>query len=250
MAETGTTWKIGQLAGLTGLTVRTLHHYDRIGLLRPSARTPSGHRIYNEHDVRRLYAVITLRSVRMPLESIALLLHGEPDIVGLLHDHVAHIDRQMAAMRALRSRLSLLVWSAEEKGVPGAPDLLDLIEQVNTTEQAFSGYFSDEQLASLARRRDIIGDRPMNDAMAEWPKLIAEVQARMDANTDPSDPRVQELARRWTRLVEMFDGGDPGLRDSLYRMRDDHDQEIRQGGGPGTEMIDYIKRACAAASGT
>lgn len=48
------TWKVGELARTTGLTVRTLHHYDHVGLLQPSGRTASGHRLYEEEDVRRL----------------------------------------------------------------------------------------------------------------------------------------------------------------------------------------------------
>ena len=54
-------WKVGSLASATGLTVRTLHHYDHIGLVSPSGRTPSGHRLYEESDVRRLYQVLALR---------------------------------------------------------------------------------------------------------------------------------------------------------------------------------------------
>lgn len=66
----GPTWKVGQLARLTGLTVRTLHHYDQLGLPRPSARTPSGHRLYDEQDIRRLYRIMALRELGLPLEVI------------------------------------------------------------------------------------------------------------------------------------------------------------------------------------
>ncbi|MGH3481002.1 MAG: MerR family transcriptional regulator [Pseudonocardiaceae bacterium] len=62
----GPTWKVGQLARLTGLTVRTLHHYDQVGLLCPSARTPSGHRLYGDQDVR----IVALRELGLPLEVI------------------------------------------------------------------------------------------------------------------------------------------------------------------------------------
>ena len=50
-------WKVGALAELTGLTVRALHHYDHIGLLTPSGRSSSGHRLYNADDVARLYRI-------------------------------------------------------------------------------------------------------------------------------------------------------------------------------------------------
>lgn len=61
MGETGIeqVWKVGELATEAGLTVRTLHHYDRIGLVHPAGRTNAGHRLYTEADVARLYQVAT-----------------------------------------------------------------------------------------------------------------------------------------------------------------------------------------------
>ncbi|MEU1685299.1 MerR family transcriptional regulator [Micromonospora sp. NPDC005707] len=64
------TWRIGELRRRTGLTVRTLHHWDHVGLLRPSARTSSGHRLYDERDVGRLYRIVALRELGLPLETI------------------------------------------------------------------------------------------------------------------------------------------------------------------------------------
>ena len=66
--------KVGELAQRTGLTVRTLHHYDEIGLLRPSVHTESGHRLYTERDVARLQQVLSLRQLGFALEEIALCL--------------------------------------------------------------------------------------------------------------------------------------------------------------------------------
>ncbi|MFF3336918.1 MerR family transcriptional regulator [Streptomyces sp. NPDC002888] len=57
------TWKVGRLAEASGLTVRTLHHWDTIGLLSPSQRTTGGHREYTEDDLVRLYQVLALRSL-------------------------------------------------------------------------------------------------------------------------------------------------------------------------------------------
>ncbi|HEX2290816.1 MAG TPA: MerR family transcriptional regulator [Pseudonocardiaceae bacterium] len=86
----GQSWKVGQLARLAGLTVRTLHHYDQVGLLSPSARTPSGHRLYGEPDVHRLYRIVALRELGLSLEVIGDLLTGEPDLPDLLRQHLAH----------------------------------------------------------------------------------------------------------------------------------------------------------------
>src|SRR3954465_7980083 len=67
-------WKIGELARRTGLTVRTLHHYDAIGLLPPAERSEGAHRVYGEDDVRRLYRIVSLRSLGFPLDAIAGVL--------------------------------------------------------------------------------------------------------------------------------------------------------------------------------
>jgi DNA-binding transcriptional MerR regulator len=69
-----TTWKIGELARATGLTVRTLHHYDEIGLLAPGRRTYGGHRLYTADDVRRLYRVVALRALGLSLDEVAAWL--------------------------------------------------------------------------------------------------------------------------------------------------------------------------------
>src|SRR4051794_37158323 len=63
-------WKIGELANETGLTVRTLHHYDQIGLLKPSAETEGGHRLYSTADVEQLQKIVTLKQLGFSLERI------------------------------------------------------------------------------------------------------------------------------------------------------------------------------------
>ena len=60
--------KIGELASRTGLTVRTLHHYDEIGLLKPSHRTDSGHRLYTVRDLGRLQQIVSLRQLGFSLD--------------------------------------------------------------------------------------------------------------------------------------------------------------------------------------
>jgi hypothetical protein len=63
-------WTVGELARLAGVTVRTLHHYDRIGLVRPSARTSAGYRSYDVHDLDRLQQVLVYRELGFPLEEV------------------------------------------------------------------------------------------------------------------------------------------------------------------------------------
>ena len=71
-------WRVGQLAELTGVTVRTLRHYDQTGLLHPSGQTSGGHRLYDHANVVRLYRILALRRLRFSLAEIRSLL-DDPD---------------------------------------------------------------------------------------------------------------------------------------------------------------------------
>ncbi|HEX6026010.1 MAG TPA: MerR family transcriptional regulator, partial [Solirubrobacter sp.] len=75
------TYTVGALAEASGLTVRTLHHWDEIGLLRPAERAAAGHRRYSADDVRRLYRIIALRNLGLSLEQVGEALEREgPDL--------------------------------------------------------------------------------------------------------------------------------------------------------------------------
>src|SRR3990167_6381584 len=76
--------KVGDLARRTGLTVRTLHHYDEIGLLKPSGRSESGYRLYSRADVARLHGIQALRHLGLPLADIAAMLDGSGTPPGLI----------------------------------------------------------------------------------------------------------------------------------------------------------------------
>jgi MerR family transcriptional regulator, thiopeptide resistance regulator len=69
-------WKVGDLAKMTGLTVRTMRFYDQIGLFSPSGQTESGHRLYNQSDLSRLHQILTLKELGLSLEEIKLALDG------------------------------------------------------------------------------------------------------------------------------------------------------------------------------
>ncbi|MGC5324217.1 MerR family transcriptional regulator [Brevibacillus sp. SYSU BS000544] len=72
-----TTWKVGELAKLTGLTIRTLRYYDQIGLFSPSGYSDSGHRLYNEEDLSRLHQILALKELNLSLDEVKSVLLGE-----------------------------------------------------------------------------------------------------------------------------------------------------------------------------
>src|SRR5437016_7975257 len=94
--------KVGELARRTGLTIRTLHHYDEIGLLKPSLHTEAGHRLYTAGDVARLQQVVSLRQLGFALEEIHACLDRPEfaplEVIGL---HLARLREQMELQRKL-----------------------------------------------------------------------------------------------------------------------------------------------------
>src|SRR5688500_11904392 len=147
MARDG--WKVGELAGETGLTVRTLHHYDEIGLLKPSRRTRSGHRLYGEADVARLQQVTSLRQLGFPLEQIRDLLDrrgvSPREVVEL---HLARVREQMAQQHALCERLERIAKTLEAAETVSADELIRTIEATTMYEK----YYTPEQREELAAR--------------------------------------------------------------------------------------------------
>jgi DNA-binding transcriptional MerR regulator len=100
---------VGELARLAGVTVRTLHHYDRIGLLTPSGRTPAGYRVYELADVDRLQQVLVYRGLGFGLEEIAALL-DDPDA-----DAGEHLRRQHRLLLEQRDRTDAMVAAVEKE---------------------------------------------------------------------------------------------------------------------------------------
>ncbi len=102
-------WTVGELARLAGVTVRTLHHYDRIGLVRPSERTSAGYRSYDLRDLDRLQQVLVYRELGFPLEEVATLL-DDPDA-----DPAAHLRRQHRLLRERLERTQAMVAAVEKE---------------------------------------------------------------------------------------------------------------------------------------
>lgn len=99
---------VGEVAALAGVTVRTLHHYDRIGLLQPSGRTSAGYRQYSPADLDRLHQVLLYRELGFSLEEVATLLSGDAD-------PAEHLRRQHRLLRDRLERTSAMVAAVEKE---------------------------------------------------------------------------------------------------------------------------------------
>src|SRR5262249_36498425 len=143
--------KVGELAKRTGLTIRTLHHYDEIGLLAPSGRTESGHRLYTADDVARLQQILSLRQLGFALEQVKDCLDrpGFSPLVAIAL-HVAGLKEQMQFERELCERLEALADYFREAGTVSADDFLRTIEVMIMIHN----YYTPEQMEYFKKRRE------------------------------------------------------------------------------------------------
>jgi DNA-binding transcriptional MerR regulator len=231
-------WKIGELARRTGLTVRTLHHYDEIGLLSPAERSDGGHRVYDEAAVQRLYRIVSLRSLGFPLDAIGHALDSERfDPRAAVDDHLRRLKAQIAQERRLVRKLEAL------RDRLDADDFLTTIEELTMRER----YYTPEQLDQLEQRRQELGEDAIKDVEREWAEIFAALRAEMDQGTDPADPKLRPIGDRARELLQMFTGGDPGIEASLKRMYETEGPEKASRGMADPEVFEYLARVRAAA---
>jgi DNA-binding transcriptional MerR regulator len=214
---------VRQFAELAGITVRTLHHYDRLKLLQP-ARTGSGYRIYCVRDLERLEQIVALKFLGIPLKQIKPLLERD---VGKLP---GVLRKQRYALEEKRRRLDQAIDAIRDaetaihsRGADSAmlKKIIEVIEMQDNGEQ-LKQYYSDEAWQKLAERREKM--TPEEKAAAErgaqdWAQLFKDVEALLasDSNPDPAGEKAQALAVRWKGLIHAFTGGDAGVSAGLKK---------------------------------
>ena len=191
-------YTVSDLARISGVTVRTLHHYDAIGLLEPSGRTQAGYRLYSSADATRLGRILVYRACGLPLADIATAL-DEDDPVGHLRRQLAlldarrdDLDRQRETLRrALEARIMGISLDPEE--------MLEVFGEHDPTQHATE---AEERWGDTDAYRES-HRRTSSYTKEDWQRLGAEseeIEAELAAcllDGEPSDgPRAMAAAER------------------------------------------------------
>lgn len=199
LAAMTTRHTVGDAARATGVTVRTLHHWDAVGLVRPSARTPAGYRLYTAADLARAHRVVLYRELGVPLDEIAALLDSPEDADASLRRQRDLVRERLRRLERAADALDRLV-EARERGVLLSPE-----EQV-----ALFGEDWQPSWAAGARERwgetdqwAQFAERAAERTAEEWGAVAAEAEAVLDALADalsrgvlPGSPEAGALAER------------------------------------------------------
>lgn len=235
---------IGGVARHTGLTVRTLRHYDRLGLLVPSRRTVAGYRLYGTPEIERLQKIVALKQLGLPLEEIRRTLDERVvPLSEVLSRQLKLVEAHIQEACRFRDRLRRATSHLQSDARLSDEQVLDLIKE--TTEM--DKYYTPEQLEQLEARAAEVGPERIQQVQAEWKELFAAFRTEMEADSDPEGDKVQGLAARAMSLIEEFTGGDAGIMaslDSMYRKEGSAPLK-RHGQDMPKELWQYYGRALA-----
>ena len=257
-------YRVSDFAEKASVTVRTLHHYDRLGLLKPSGRTEAGYRLYGERDFARLQQIVTLKFIGLPLRQIKDLLDsrqsgksGQPGDPGRSDlDLMATLRLQRRMLLEKRLQVETAIQAIEEAQqslkFSRAPNLtalkkiIEVMERQNAMEWT-KKYYSEEAQAKIAERAKTFTPEMQAKVTQDWNDLIRDVESAISSHEDPTGAKARKLAKRWSEMVRGFTGGDAGVQKGLNKLYAD------QGNWPSSfqklfseEVWQYIKKAMAA----
>src|SRR5574340_284608 len=199
------TYTVKQLATLAGVTVRTLHHYDQIGLLKPSSVGANGYRYYAEHALLRLQQILFYRELDVPLDAIGRILDDpEFDVQTALASHRTALQRESKRIERLIQTIDLTA-----QRLKGNKTMSD--------KQLFRGFTEEEQEKLAAEASERWDTETVRASNARWKKYPpAKRQQILDEGniiyTDmialmseaPSAPNVQAIVKRWHDHLQYF----------------------------------------------
>ncbi|HYM25344.1 MAG TPA: MerR family transcriptional regulator [Vicinamibacterales bacterium] len=196
----GQVYRIREFASLAGVTVRALHHYDRIGLLKPGERSQSGYRLYRDADFVRLEQIVVLKFLGLPLKDIARLVKAELPLADTLRRQRsvlvekrgrldAAIDAISQAEQSMRDRANMPDWDMFKR-------IVREIERQNATDWT-KKYYSPAARAKVAARKRLWTPALQARVTRQWTALVGDVGAAIDALESPSGTRARALAARW-----------------------------------------------------
>lgn len=226
--------KVGEVAKLAGITVRTLHHYDRIGLLSPSARSEGGFRLYSAEDLSRLHAILALRSFGYSLSRVSELLRsGTVRRNEIITMQIEVLEGQAKRALMLKNRLVRLRESgAGEKAV--AADLIDVLAMMRRYEK----HFSLAEIEEMAARSGSAG----RNLRQEWAGLSERVKEAWSSGVDPGSADAMGLVVELYRILGVVSGRNPDLTRRLGGMLRERDGARGRNGLP-RKAYEWLCRA-------
>jgi DNA-binding transcriptional MerR regulator len=243
--------RIQEFAKATGVTVRTLHHYDRLGLLQPQ-RTESGYRAYGERELVRLQRITVLKFIGCSLQEIKALVDRNPDdLRSTLELQKEALERRRKTLDGALKAVEKARLVLEESGNADWQTLKTIVETIEMEQNTdwMNKYYSPDAQKELEKRREELGPEGMQRGQNDWEVLRADCEQAMKEGVDPASERAKELAKRWLALINAFTGGNPEIAEGLTKLYTDRQNWPKTSPAPWSDEITaFILEAKKAAN--
>jgi MerR family transcriptional regulator, thiopeptide resistance regulator len=239
---------VGEVSQVTGVTVRTLHHYDEIGLLRPSGRSESGYRLYAYVDLTRLQEILVWRALGFSLGEIQSILDDPAyDRMKALRRQRELVEREAERLGALRDALDTAI-DAEEKGTT-MPEhtMFDGFDPADYEDEVRERWGDTDAYRESARRTASYDEADWREIRSEWDAIVAELAAAMVAG-EPADgePAMAAAERHRQHISRWFYECPPAMHRGLGRMSADDPRFARNYDAVAPGLAVYVRDAFAA----
>lgn len=237
-----------EFAELAGVTVRALHHYDRLGLLKPAHRSEAGYRLYSRKDMARLEQIVVLKFIGLSLRDIGDVLLQDTSALPQTLRHQQEV--LTAKRRQLDKAISVIAKASKAIGRGDESDwriLATIIKEISMqNDKTWMGqYFSESAKAKIRERQTMWSPELQEQTDKKWKELFYDVQNSL--NEDPGSDRAQALAARWQGLIDEFTGGDQEIQQGLNRLYSDRGNWPRDWKSPvPSEVHQFIQKAMKA----
>ncbi|GAA0314079.1 MerR family transcriptional regulator [Oceanobacillus sp. FSL W7-1281] len=208
-------WSTGQLAALTGLSIRTLRYYDQIGLFSPSLYTEAGHRRYTSEDMQMLLQILVLKKMHLPLEEIKEIIQtNNENLFDTLDQQIDRVKAEIAVQEKLLNQLERTRQEAANTKTISFQELTSLFELIRLNR---SDYFTNKQLDKMREHYRNTSDKAFKQGEERFKELLGELKDKHERGVSPQDKSVQGLAKEWQELLDAFSGGDKNLIESAEK---------------------------------
>ncbi|SEN52174.1 MerR family transcriptional regulator [Lihuaxuella thermophila] len=234
-------YSIGEFARKARVTVRSLHHYEEIGLLLPSATTEGGHRLYSDQDFIRLQQIVLLKSLGFSLQAIRQILDREDSWEDSLRTQLKIVKEEQERLKLMENGLKALLFSYQIEGKIKWETLFQMFEYSKTApserEKVLSRQLSGEEMEILSKVPKLDQDEL---ALQKWVSLLKEVKYHQQL--DPGCEQAQQIAKKLYRETLAWFDGDAEMVEKFWEMIKNPDEHLRF--YPFDEqMIEFIDQA-------
>lgn len=207
-------WSIADVARMSGVTSRTLRHYDEIGLLPPAWTGSHGHRYYEEADLLRLQQILLMRELDLGLREIQAVLDSQVDQVAVLRDHYQRLLRERDRLEKLVRTVGRTIAELEEDKDDNGMTKINGMARINRPENLFEGFEPSRSEAEAEVRE-------------RWPEAWEQSRQAIEAMTDEDSEQWQrEVTAQMIRIAEFMVAGTPVADPAVQAELDAHYQGI------------------------